>query len=360
MFGGGCMSYCIKLSNKKSIEIKFDYDRKIVEKIRLIPGRNWKPQSKTWILPNKAETLDALNSIFGDNTLFQTELQKFIQNNIIQSEQNKLRNEMRIRGYSNKSIKAYIGHISRYALYNSDFQKYNLSKIKEYLLSVRDIKKCSVSYLSQAVCAIKFYYCQLNGIHENDFLISFPRKEKKIPNVLSKDEVKRIISTIRNIKHQAIIMLIYSAGLRVSEVVSLKAEDVNSANGYVTIRQAKGRKDRITLLSVVALKSLREYYKIYKPENWLFPGQKDDWHISVRTVQLIFKNACKDAGIFKNATTHWLRHSFATHLLESGVDIRYIQELLGHESSKTTEIYTHVSRNSLCKIKNPLDDIIAI
>ncbi|AZO95112.1 tyrosine-type recombinase/integrase [Halocella sp. SP3-1] len=152
-------------------------------------------------------------------------------------------------------------------------------------------------------------------------------------------------------------MLIYSAGLRVSEAASLMINDINSSRHIIRVRQSKGHKDIITLLSDKALVILREYYKEYT-EKWLFPGANSNKHISVRTIQAVFNKACRNSGIKKKVTVHWLRHSFATHLLESGVDLRYIQELLGHQSSKTTEIYTHVSSNSINKIKNPLDDII--
>ena len=150
-------------------------------------------------------------------------------------------------------------------------------------------------------------------------------------------------------------MLMYSAGLRVSEVVKLKPEDIDMRRKLIHIRGAKGRKDRYTMLSEVALKTFKEYLEKYKPEKWLFPGQRKNKHISTRTAQAIFEKARDKAGIKKDATVHSLRHSFATHLLESGVDLRYIQELLGHKSSKTTEIYTHVSTKNLSKITSPLD-----
>jgi len=147
----------------------------------------------------------------------------------------------------------------------------------------------------------------------------------------------------------------YSAGLRVGEVVKLKIEDIEVKRKLIRVRDGKGRKDRYIVLSEIALRTFREYVDKYKPEKWLFPGQRKDKHISTRTVQAIFEKARDKAGIKKDATVHSLRHSFATHLLESGVDLRYIQELLGHKSSKTTEIYTHVSTKNLSKIKSPLD-----
>jgi len=176
--------------------------------------------------------------------------------------------------------------------------------------------------------------------------------------VLSKEEVKRILDVTTNIKHKAILMLMYSGGLRVGELVKLKPEDMDAERGVIHIRGSKGRKDRYTILSKSALVVLRKYYAHYNSKKWLFEGARPGRHISTRTVQAIFKYACEKAGIKKEVSAHSLRHSFATHLLESGVDLRYIQEILGHKSSKTTEIYTHVSKASIARIRSPLDTIL--
>jgi site-specific recombinase XerD len=178
-----------------------------------------------------------------------------------------------------------------------------------------------------------------------------------LPVVLSQEEVTKILSAVSNVKHKVILMLIYSAGLRVGEIVKLKVEDIDRESKVIRIRAAKGMKDRYTILSDVTLETLREYWKEYRPKNWLFSGQDKERHITTRTVEKIFSNTCKEVGILKEATVHSLRHSFAAHLLESGVDLRYIQEILGHKSSKTTEIYTHVSTRDLGKIKSPLDKL---
>ena len=204
--------------------------------------------------------------------------------------------------------------------------------------------------------ALKFYYGEIlnqNIIYE----IKGPRKGKKLPVILSKEEIYEILSLCSNIKHKAILMMVYSAGLRVSEGVKLKVEDIDPQRNAIHIKGAKRRKDRYVNLSITVLQYLRQYFIDYKPKKWLFPGIKPDNHISSRTVQAIFEQTCKKAKIKKDVSIHTLRHSFATHLLESGVDLRYIQELLGHKSSKTTEIYTHVSNKNLINIKSPLDDI---
>jgi site-specific recombinase XerD len=185
-----------------------------------------------------------------------------------------------------------------------------------------------------------------------------PLKEKKLPNVLSQEEVLRIFECVDNLKHKTLLMLIYSAGLRVGEGVKLKISDIDSNRKMIHIHDAKGRKDRYTLLSDAVLVMLREYYKEYRPKEYLFEGAAGRKHLSERSVEHVFERAVKAARIVKPISLHGLRHSFATHLLESGVDLRYIQELLGHNSSKTTEIYTHVSKRQIEKIINPLDNAL--
>ena len=206
-------------------------------------------------------------------------------------------------------------------------------------------KKVSTSTLNIIINALKFHYGQ---ILKKKFIygVKRPNKDKKLPVVLSREEVKRILGVVSNIKHRAILMLAYSAGLRVGEVVKLKPEDIDVKRGLIHIKGSKGRKDRYTLLSKHVLK---EYWKKYRPQKWLFEGAKEGKHLSTRAAEKIFQNACKKAGITKEVSFHSLRHSFATHLLESGTDLRYIQELLGHVHSKTTEIYTHVSTKDLGK-----------
>ncbi|MCL0077220.1 tyrosine-type recombinase/integrase [Dehalococcoidia bacterium] len=178
-----------------------------------------------------------------------------------------------------------------------------------------------------------------------------------MPDILSRQEVLRLLEAVQNPKHRAIMLLTYSSGLRLGEVVRLKIEDIDSARRLIHLRQAKGRKDRYTVLSQVALDALRAYFKQYHPDQWLFPGAQPGRHLHERTVQKVFEQAREMAGIRKNVSVHTLRHSFATHLLESGTDLRYIQELLGHKSSKTTEIYTHVSERDIGRIQSPLDTL---
>ncbi|MGC8859565.1 MAG: tyrosine-type recombinase/integrase [Ignavibacteria bacterium] len=174
---------------------------------------------------------------------------------------------------------------------------------------------------------------------------------------MSKEEIKRIITAPQNVKHRTMLSMIYTCGLRRGELLNLKIDDVDSKRHMLIIRNSKGYKDRQVPISDKTIEMLREYYKVYKPKTWLFEGQQNSEPYSETSLQKVLHKAVNDAGIKKPVTLHWLRHSYATHLLESGVDLRYIQELLGHKNSKTTEIYTHVTEKSLQKIKSPFDDL---
>jgi integrase/recombinase XerD len=188
------------------------------------------------------------------------------------------------------------------------------------------------------------------------YYIPRQKKPKVLPNVLSEEEVLLIMNNMNNLKHRCIISLVYSAGLRLGEVTNLKPADIDSKRNYVIVRQGKGMKDRYSLLSSRVLEMLRIYYKEYQPKEYLFEGQFGGPY-SATSIHNILKVAVDKAGIKKRVTVHTLRHSFATHLLERGTDIRYIQELLGHQSSGTTEIYTHMTQKGLGQIKSPLDNL---
>jgi len=269
----------------------------------------------------------------------------------------KLQQEMQLRNYSPKTIKAYQSWIRDLVQYCSPRHPRELasSDIRNYLLHLIQDNNLAVSSVNQVVNALRFLYVELYKMSFKIQDVPRPKKERKLPDIITQDEVIRILDTVTNLKHRTILMLIYSAGLRVGEAVRLKVNDIDSQRNLIHIRGAKGKKDRYTLLSSVLLEKLREYYKIYKPREYLFEGGNGRIHLAERSVQNVFKRAIKNAGIKKQITVHTLRHSFASHLLESGTDLRYIQEILGHASSRTTEIYTHVSKQVLGKIVSPLD-----
>ncbi|WP_350414476.1 tyrosine-type recombinase/integrase [Pontibacter populi] len=215
----------------------------------------------------------------------------------------------------------------------------------------------SCSFINQSINAVKFYYQRVLGRHEVQLNnVERPEKPDRLPTVLSKEEVKKILSATDNLKHRCMLQLLYAGGLRIGEVINLKLSDVKSDRNLLLIRGGKGKKDRTTVLSQKLLENLRLYYKEYKPKEWLFEGQFGGQY-TADSLRNVFQACRKKAGVKTNATPHTLRHSFATHLLEQGTDLRYIQTLLGHRSSKTTEVYTHVTSYALDKIVSPLDNL---
>lgn len=351
MEGIGSLIYVQEMGNELKITFKYSSDR--VSKIKKLPGHRWDPNKKAWYIYNNFDNRCYLEKLFQGEDI--------IENVQVNDSNLKLHTHMKeglvLKGFSQKTVKSYLGHIKRFEQFiQKPIIDMDTSDIKRYILYLINEKKTSHSFANQAISSIKFLWTYtLKRPADKIEQLPRPKKERKLPNVLSKEEVTRILRSVKNEKHKTILFLIYSAGLRVGEAVRLQLSDIDSKRMLIKVKQGKGRKDRYTLLSEVALNQLRKYYYLYKPETWLFPGGKEGSFLTERTVQKIFENACVNAKIKSHATVHSLRHSFATHLLESGTDLRYIQELLGHSSSKTTEIYTHVTENSLSNIKSPLD-----
>lgn len=263
--------------------------------------------------------------------------------------------KLELKCYASNTVRTYVSCFEAFMNYFGDreLQEINENDIRKYLQKlIQD--NCSHSYVNQAINSIKFYYEVVLEMPNRFYAIERPRVEEKLPQVLAKDEVLSLIRNTNNIKHKCVVSFLYSAGLRRSEVLNLEPADIDSRRMVVRVRAAKGNKDRYSILSEKLLQDLRKYYKQWRPEKYLFEGPTGDKY-SAESVVKIVKQAARKAGIKKNVTPHMLRHSFATHLLESGTDLRYIQVLLGHKSTKTTEIYTHVATNIFLRIKNPLD-----
>lgn len=251
--------------------------------------------------------------------------------------------------YSN-ALKIFLGYHNQKPLAeisNDDLVEFNNNYILE--------NKLSSSYQNQVVNAVKLFFNVALLKRINPELIHRPKQPKNLPNVLSKEEIKQILSAQNNIKHKAMLSLIYSCGLRCGELLRLKLTDIDSKRGLLVIRQSKGKKDRIAPLSEKIVDILRDYYLAHKPTEFLFEGQVKGTAYDERSLQQVLKQAVQKCKITKPVSLHWLRHSYATHLLENGTDLRYIQEILGHSSSRTTEIYTHVSTRELGKIRSPFD-----
>ncbi len=263
--------------------------------------------------------------------------------------------KLELKKYSINTAKTYTAMFEAFINHYKEKEIIALGEveIRDYL-SNKISKHVSNSQLNQIINSIKFYYEIVLGMPNRFYQIERPKKKDTLPVVLSKEEVKSIINCTTNIKHHCILSVIYSSGLRISELLNLKISDIDSSRMMIRVEDSKGGKDRYTLLSKSLLIELRLYYKQYRPKNYLIEG-RDGGQYSTASIGKILKNACRKANIRKKVITHTLRHSFATHLLEQGTDLRSIQTLLGHYSIATTEIYTHVANTTMRNIKNPLD-----
>lgn len=265
--------------------------------------------------------------------------------------------KLELKHYSIRTGQVYVHAFEHFINHYKELALWAIGEeeIRTYLMQLLH-EGYSDSTINQHINAIKFYYEVVEGMPNRFYSIERPRKKKKLPVVLSKSEVYSMLCATTNLKHRCILGLLYSSGLRRNELLHLKIEDIDSKRMMVHVRDAKGGKDRMTLLSSRLLKELRLYYKYFKPKEYLIEGQYGGMYTGASVLNIV-KQAAKKAGIKKKVSPHTLRHSFATHLLESGTDLRYIQALLGHSSSRTTEIYTHVANKQLGFIRNPFDSL---
>lgn len=334
-----------------------------VAKVKSIPGRRWHQARRAWVLPDDALTRRRLEARFGARLVCRTPEQPS-EDDAIESLLGRAREELVLHGYSARTRKVYLGHLRRFLQWCSDAGLTQGEILQDpergaerYLLHLVEQRDASRSYHIQAVSALRFLWERVLGRPHLASRIPRPRAEKRLPAVLSADEVKRILEQIHHPKHRALVMLAYSAGLRVGELVRLRLGDLDVQRGLLHVRRGKGGRDRYTVLSRRALEAVAVYQAAFPSETWLFPGPNPARHYTTRSVQKIVRRAAERAGIRKRVSVHTLRHSFATHLLEGGTDLRYIQELLGHQSSRTTQIYTHVAQARLARITSPLDEL---
>jgi len=270
----------------------------------------------------------------------------------------RMEEELRLKGYSQATTKAYIGAVRNFAMFHGRSpEQLGAEEVRSYLLHMIDVKKLSRSTLVQAMCAIQFLYIRV--LHRpcdvSDVVFPKGKRKRKLPSTLSEKEVEQLLGAAANLKDQAILMTLYSAGLRVRELAQLRPDDIDSGTMKIRVREGKGGKDRYTILSQTLLETLRRYFRKYRPQRWLFYGSTPQVAVSIRSVQRMVATTGLRAGLPQRVTPHLLRHSFATHLLERGTNLRYIQELLGHASLKTTMVYTHVSPQALGQVVSPLD-----
>ncbi len=272
----------------------------------------------------------------------------------------RMEQQLHLKGYSASTIRTYKNEFLLFLkqLKQLAVDSIQVERIKSYLQYCLVKLQLSESTIHSRMNSLKFYYEQVLGREKFFFEIPRPKKHLKLPKVISEEKIIEGLLQIENVKHRALLIVAYSAGLRVSEVVKLQITDMDAHRMQIFVEKAKGKKDRMATLSKFALLVIQEYIAAYKPLKWVFEGQPRNEHISTRTAQGIFKQAYKDLGLPPSITFHSLRHSYATHLLENGTDIKYIQELLGHNDIKTTLRYTHVSKDVMQKIESPLDKII--
>jgi len=340
----------IKHKGENRIAVYFEKNAEWIAQIKQVGGARWSQSLLAWHLPDTEDNRTRFKINPASPSLPSPEGMEQIQ---------KFTQWLISKRYSPGTIKTYTEALKSFLVFyreksiseitNEDVIIYN----NDYIIK----NNLSASYQNQIVNAIKLFFKTVQERSIEIDKIHRPKRAKVLPNVLSKEEVKMILEVHANLKHKVMLSLIYSCGLRSSELLNLKPHHIDSNRNIVLIKNAKGQKDRIVPLSLKILKLLREYYKTCKPKIYLFEGQVEGKPYDARSLQLILKQALVKTGITKPVTLHWLRHSYATHLLESGTDLRYIQELLGHSSSKTTEIYTHVSTKSLQQIKSPFDDL---
>lgn len=372
------MKIQLRYRDEQAIGVKLErYGPQELTGIRSVSGRTWIQDEKIWTIPYTISAvehvLDAYSEDFFDcderlrseDPYLQERLdvrRKQRQHGHPTEEQElwssdrkkELQDALRARGYSGKTIKAYTSQAQRFFDETLRVEKeVDDAVVQKYALMLLE-KGLSHAYVNQAISALKFYFRHvLKRPNGNGYVR--PKKESKLPDVLSLEEVARLLKGVKNVKHRAMLMITYTSGLRVGEVVRLRAEDCDRERRVLKVRQGKGRKDRQTLLSETAILVLETYIEQAQPDEWLFPGQRKGRHLTERSAQKVFEKALLQAGIRKQVSIHSLRHSFATHLLENGIDLRYIQELLGHQSVRTTERYTHVSRRDIGRIQSPLD-----
>ena len=350
--------------NAKRIKFHIPYQAKAWRKeVKSLNTSFFHYHQKLWSIVNTSENMSRLKAIFGADMEVQSvstsvrmpikELSEKSKNILALYEQ-----KIILKGYSPLTLKSYRSALINYLSYfeERDLGQVTKEEIEGYLLHLITKYKISETRQNLIINAVKFYYEHILRKPREYYDIQRPKKTQSLPNVLSVNEIKKLIGAVDNLKHKAILCTCYSAGLRLSEIVNLRIEDIHSDGNYIFIKGSKGKKDRKTILSKDVLVLLRNYYKEYKPAYWLFEGQ-DGGQYGRSSIQQIFRRAVKKSNINPWATLHTLRHSFATHLLQQGTNLRYVQALLGHESSKTTEIYTHVMDINNKEIVSPLDKL---
>lgn len=365
------------LSSSGWIQAFVPYDKSAwIEHIRNIPGRRWDSEQCCWLLPMTAESIQAIQDFFGALAAFGFAIPKELperwgSDSLSRQEPEKprlnerqrkaitaLEEQLILEGKRHRTIKSYRGILTGLLLHypKAEPSKITLEQINAYLVYKKKSAGISASTHNQIINAVNAYFGRVLNQNEKVQKMVRPRKQRQLPNVLSKKEVERLLQAVSNLKHKSMLILIYSAGLRKSEVLNLRARDLDFSRQCIFVKDSKGGKDRYTLFSPKAIGYLEEYIRTYKPRFWLFEGQTGGQY-SETSLQSIFERAKEQSGINPFVTLHGLRHSFATHLVEQGASLHEVKKLLGHEHIKTTEIYLHLAKDFFRKIRSPLDGL---
>lgn len=337
---------------KNRIAVWYPNSQELINRFKKLKGAKWSATLKVWHLPDTAANRLVFKLVAKEND-------NIAEINIAVLP--KMEQQLILKGYSKNTIRTYLGEMTQFlvAIKKNEADNFSNERIRDYLQYCLKQLKLTEATLHSRINALKFYYEQV--LKNETVFLGIPRPKKRIenPNFFSQEEITEIINKTENLKHKTMLMLAYSAGLRVSEVVALKTFNIDSARMQIKIEQAKGKKDRMVALSPLLLIMLRNYFQAYKPTKtgYLFEGQFKNTPYSSRSLQLVLKAAKARAGILKKGSIHALRHSFATHLLDKGTDIYMIMKLLGHTDLKTTLRYLHVSNRDMLKIISPLDDL---
>ena len=361
--------------NKDFIELKFEYNKSINQILREFSFVKFSATRKAWILPKNKKQLQSVIDALKGKAIVDTSLLKLsstheeeikIHHYTKINEYNKLQlslylKTLTLKGYSKSTLNTYKNEFAIFlqSLKTVKVDELTTDRVKNYLFYCHEELKLSENTIHSRMNALKFYYEQV--LKRNKFFFEIPRPKKRLilPKILSEDELSKLFNALENKKHKAMLFTAYSAGLRVSEIAALQLQHIDSGRMQILIANAKGKKDRYVALSPILLDILRDYIKTNKPKpkKYLFESEQTGEAYPTRTIQQVFSNAKRKANITKEVGVHSLRHSFATHLLEKGTDIRYIKDLLGHFNIKTTERYLHVSKKQLVNIVSPLDDL---
>lgn len=342
-------------NGKEVIWISFPYNQKLVLYLKNNTKASWSQSNKKWYVPDNAH----YRKLFGLE--IKNKAESTIKSISIVNQNAFIRyvNHLKLRGYSPNTIKTYSTEFAQLLKIINNHPVDNLTpgELRSFFLYCINTLKLSENLIHSRINAVKFYFEQVLKREKMFLDIPRPKKPSILPKAISTQDIKKMLLVLDNIKHQLLLKMCYGMGLRVSELVNLKITDIDSKRMQVLICQSKGKKDRYVILPESVLDQLRIYYLEYKPKDYLFEGQNGGQY-SVRSVQQVFKNAMKKAKINKKVGVHSLRHSYATHLIEQGTDIRFVQELLGHKDIKTTMIYTGLTDQTKRKIKSPLDSLL--